>query len=148
MSLTRLKKEMREMIEDPPANCSAGPISEKDLYNWEGTIMGSTETPYHGGVFKIRIMFPTDYPFKAPKVKFITKIYHPNINSNGQICLDVLKDQWSPALTVSKILLSICSLLSDPNPNDPLVQEIAKLYLRDKGQYNEKAKKWTFMYAL
>jgi len=147
MCLTRLKKEVIEMIEDPPANCSAGPINSNDLYNWDGTILGPMETPYQGGIFKIRIMFSKEYPFNAPKVKFLTKIFHPNINSNGQICLDILKNQWSPALKVSKILLSICSLLSDPNPKDPLVQDIAKLYLEDKVKYNVTVRKWTYLYA-
>lgn len=73
-------------------------------------------SPYSGGVFFLNIHFPSDYPFKPPKVNFTTKIYHPNINSQGAICLDILKDQWSPALTISKVLLSISSLLTDPNP--------------------------------
>ena len=83
------------------------------------------DSPYAGGVFFLSITFPTDYPFKPPKVSFTTKIYHPNINANGSICLDILRDQWSPALTISKVLLSICSMLTDPNPDDPLVPDIA-----------------------
>lgn len=83
--------------------------------------MGPPDSPYSGGVFFLLIHFPTDYPFKPPKVNFTTKIYHPNINSNGSICLDILRDQWSPALTISKVLLSICSMLTDPNPGLPLL---------------------------
>ncbi|XP_074965660.1 ubiquitin-conjugating enzyme E2 D1 isoform X2 [Phalacrocorax aristotelis] len=90
------------------------------------------DSAYQGGVFFLTVHFPTDYPFKPPKIAFTTKIYHPNINSNGSICLDILRSQWSPALTVSKVLLSICSLLCDPNPDDPLVPDIAQIYKSDK----------------
>jgi len=107
-----------------------------------------TDTPYAGGIFKLEIHFPTDYPFKPPKVVFTTKIYHPNISTNGSICLDILKDQWSPALTISKVLLSICSLLSDPNPKDPLMPEIADEYIRNKEMYEENALAWTRRYAV
>jgi ubiquitin-conjugating enzyme E2 D len=86
---------------DPPAQCSAGPVND-DLFHWQATIMGPAESPYQGGVFFLTIHFPTDYPFKPPKVAFTTRIYHPNINSNGSICLDILRTQWSPALTISK----------------------------------------------
>jgi len=131
MALKRINKELQDLGRDPPAQCSAGPVGD-DLFHWQATIMGPPESPYQGGVFFLTIHFPTDYPFKPPKVAFTTRIYHPNINSNGSICLDILRSQWSPALTISKVLLSICSLLCDPNPDDPLVPEIARIFKTDR----------------
>lgn len=146
MSLKRIKKELDELARDPPGNVSAGPIGD-DLYDWEATIMGPEKSPYEGGVFFLRIHFPSDYPFKPPKVNFTTKIYHCNINANGGICLDILKGQWSPALTISKVLISICSLLTDCNPDDPLVPEIAELYRKNQTAHDAKAREWTLQYA-
>jgi ubiquitin-conjugating enzyme E2 D/E len=85
-------------------------------------------------------MFPSDYPFRPPKCAFVTKIYHPNINANGTICLDILKTQWSPALTIGKVLLSISSLLTDANPEDPLVPEIANEFKHDRPKFEAKAR--------
>lgn len=147
MALKRIKKELEDLKRDPPAQCSAGPVND-DLFHWQATIMGPPDSPYQGGVFFLTIHFPTDYPFKPPKVAFTTRIYHPNINSNGSICLDILRSQWSPALTISKVLLSICSLLCDPNPDDPLVPEIARSYKTDREKYNELAREWTRKYAM
>ena len=104
----RIAKELENLTADPPANCSAGPI-EDDIFHWQATLMGPQDSPYEGGIFVMNIKFPGDYPFKPPKVTFETKIFHPNINSSGGICLDILKEAWSPALTISKVLLSICS---------------------------------------
>ncbi|XP_005549761.1 ubiquitin-conjugating enzyme E2 D4 isoform X1 [Macaca nemestrina] len=143
----RRTRELTDLQRDPPAQCSAGPVGD-DLFHWQATIMGPNDSPYQGGVFFLTIHFPTDYPFKPPKVAFTTKIYHPNINSNGSICLDILRSQWSPALTVSKVLLSICSLLCDPNPDDPLVPEIAHTYKADREKYNRLAREWTQKYAI
>merc|ERR1719418_371700 len=109
--------------------------------------MGPSDSAYSGGVFFLNIVFPSDYPFKPPKIHFTTKIYHCNVNSNGSICLDILKDQWSPSLTIAKVLLSVCSLLTDPNPNDPLVPEIARIYKTDRTKYGQLAREWTQKYA-
>lgn len=147
MALRRIQKELKDLEKDPPANTSGGPVNESDMFNWKATIIGPEDSPYAGGLFFLNIHFPSDYPFKPPKLQFTTKIYHPNINSNGGICLDILKDQWSPALTISKVLLSVCSLLTDPNPDDPLVPDIAQLYKKDRTKFNQTAAEWTRMYA-
>lgn len=146
-TLQRIQKELQEIQKDPPANCSAGPEGD-DIYEWQASIMGPTKSPYEGGVFWLKINFPKDYPFKPPKMVFLTKLYHPNIAPSGAICIDILKDQWSPALTVSKVLLCICSLLDDPNPDDPLVPDIATIFQNDREKYNRTAKDWTMLYAM
>lgn len=145
-TIRRLQAELKEMNTNPPTNCSAGPIND-NMTQWQATIMGPEGSPYHGGIFNLKIDFPENYPFKPPKVMFTTKIYHCNINSSGGICLDILKNQWSPALTISKVLLSICSLMDDPNPNDPLVSEIAELLRTNKTLHDETARVWTMNYA-
>ena len=147
MSIKRLQRELLEIEKDTPTNCSAGLVNPDDLFTWQATIIGPTETPYEGGMFNLIILFPTDYPFKPPKISFETRIYHPNINANGGICLDILKDQWSPALSITKVLLSICSLLSDPNPDDPLAPEIANIYKTNKEEFNRIAREYTVKYA-
>ena len=146
MASIRITKELKLLKSDPPANCSAGPLGD-DIFHWQATLMGPMDSPYQDGVFFLNIAFPADYPFKPPKVTFETQIYHPNINSSGGICLDILKDQWSPALTISKVLLSICSLLCDPNPDDPLVADIANLYKDDPEKYRKTARMWTLRHA-
>ena len=143
----RIKKELENLTADPPANCSAGPYDD-DIFYWQATIIGPQDSPYEGGIFVMNIKFPGDYPFKPPKVSFETKIFHPNINSSGGICLDILKEAWSPALTISKVLLSICSLLCDPNPDDPLVPDIARMYKKDMEKYNRNARLWTIQFAI
>ena len=146
-SAKRIKKELENIKKDPPRCCSAGPEDEDDIFNWTATIMGPDASPYAGGIFYLNIVFPQNYPFKPPKVTFSTKVYHPNVNSGGGICLDVLKDQWSPALTIDKVLLSICSLLTNPNPDDPLVPDIAKQYINNRVAYDMTAREWTQYYA-
>ncbi len=146
MSLKRLQKELSDIQREPPVNCSAG-VADDDIYQWNATIFGPPDSPYAEGTFFLDIFFPKEYPFKPPKCKFKTRIYHPNISTEGSICLDILNSQWSPALTIAKVLLSICSLLDDPNPDDPLVSEIAREYKTNRGRYLEHAREWTLRYA-
>ncbi|KAL4240058.1 hypothetical protein ACF0H5_000852 [Mactra antiquata] len=148
MAQKRLTKEYRDISNDPPPGCSAGPENDCDLFRWSATLAGPTDSPYQGGIFFLRMLFPTDYPFKPPKVAFTTKVYHPNINNHGNICLDILRSQWSPALTVGKVLLSVLALLSEPNPDDPLMPDIAKIYKTDRKKFDHNAREWTKKHAL
>ncbi|XP_074628019.1 ubiquitin-conjugating enzyme E2 E2-like [Acropora palmata] len=145
-AIKRIQRELAEITLEPPPNCSAGPKGD-NLYEWNSTILGPPGSVYEGGVFFLDIHFPSDYPFKPPKVIFRTRIYHCNVNSQGMICLDILKDNWSPALTISKILLSVCSLLTDCNPADPLVGSIATQYLSNREDHDSQAREWTRRYA-
>ncbi|KAL0490643.1 ubiquitin conjugating enzyme E2 [Acrasis kona] len=146
MATKRITKELTDINKSPPANCSGGPDGD-DIFKWSATIIGPNDTPYCGGIFSLTITFPEDYPFKPPSVKFLTKVYHPNINSSGQICLDILKTQWSPALSITSVLLSISSLLNEPNPDDPLVGDIAKQYKTNRTLFEATAREWTRKFA-
>jgi ubiquitin-protein ligase len=146
MSAKRISKEYRDIISKPPMNVSAG-IVDNDINHWEAIIIGPEGTPYANGTFKLDIIFPLDYPFTPPKILFKTKIYHCNIDAHGHICLDILKDSWSAALTIEKVLLSICSLLNEPNPHDPLVPAISQQYIKNKVQYDITAREFTLKFA-
>lgn len=147
LRLLRLKKEWIKIQKEPVLYVTAGPKKEDDLTKWSGTLVGPSDTPYEGGIFQLEITFPEEYPYKPPKIIFKTPIYHPNISPRGSICLDVLKTEWSPALNIGKVLLSLCSLLADPNPNDPLVPEIARQYKTNKDKYFADARAFTIKYA-
>ena len=149
MSETRIMKEIEEIYNDPPDNVTAGPINDNDIYHWIATIEGPEDTDYKGGVFILDIQIPKEYPFKPPVCKFKTKIYHPNINKDkGNICLNILKqDQWSPNLSISNILLSIMTLLTIPNFNDPLNSEASELFHKSESEYKERVREWVRNYS-
>lgn len=146
MHKVRIINEYKDIKQNPIENCSAGPIDD-DMTHWKATIFGPEDTPYHNGVFELDIKFTDEYPFKPPIIRFKTPIYHCNVNSGGGICLDILKDKWSPSLTIQKVLLSLISLLSDPNPDDPLVPEIAELLKSNKDIHDANAREFTQKYA-
>lgn len=134
---------------NPPSHCYAEPEDPvTNMTHWIGHIDGPKDTPYAGGRFHLNIEFPPAYPIKPPEVRFTTPVYHPNISTNGEICLDILHSQWSPALTVSNLLISLCSLLSDPNPEHGLNRDALQLYRTDKVKYNETVRDWVRTYAM
>ena len=111
--------------------------SEENLFHWGAKIKGPKDTAYEEGVFELDIKFGESYPYKPPAVKFLTKMYHPNISSDGSICIDILKSHsWSPAQKVDSILRSLISFLVDPNPSDPLRSEVARHYKNDREGYD------------
>jgi ubiquitin-conjugating enzyme E2 D/E len=146
-SLGRFRKELRDSHEWGIEGTDI--ISVKDRVNdILGWFDGPPGTPYAGGVFYVRFYIPGRYPHKPPVCRFLTQIYHPNIDSRGRICMDTIEHMWSPALTMRTILLSIQSLLSEPSAGDPLVPEIAETFIRDKAKYEENARLYTEKFAL
>lgn len=145
---TRIRKELEEVSKDDGTSGVTATTVDGDNRHLLGKISGSSGTPYEGGVFLIDINIPTQYPFVPPKMSFITKIWHPNISSQtGAICLDILKDQWSPALTIKTALLSLQALLCSPEPDDPQDAEVAKMYKNNYPTFEQTAKFWTDTYA-
>eukprot|EP00475_Leptophrys_vorax_P015891 TRINITY_DN22272_c0_g1_i1.p1 TRINITY_DN22272_c0_g1~~TRINITY_DN22272_c0_g1_i1.p1 ORF type:complete len:193 (+),score=4.50 TRINITY_DN22272_c0_g1_i1:74-652(+) len=144
---TRIQRELVEIKRDPESGVTID-VPGDDLTRMCGTITGPVGTPYEGGTFAVDIVLPEHYPFKPPKMTFITKVWHPNVSSqNGAICLDILKDQWTPALTLKTALLSLQALLSSPEPDDPQDAIVAQQYLKDYQTFANTAKYWTEAFA-
>jgi ubiquitin-conjugating enzyme E2 N len=143
---TRIKKETERLLAEPVEGVSATPYEDNFRY-FNVAIAGPIDSPYQGGLFRLELFLPSEYPMGPPKVRFLTKIYHPNIDRIGRICLDILKDKWSPALQIRTVLLSIQGLLSAPNPDDPLDNNVADHWKRNEADAVIKAREWTARYA-
>lgn len=124
---------------DPPSGVTGAPM-DTNIMVWQAVIFGPDDTPWEGGTFKLVLEFSEDYPNKAPQVRFVTKMFHPNIYNDGQICLDILQNQWSPIYDISAILTSIQSLLCDPNPSSPANSEASRLYNENRREYNRRVR--------
>eukprot|EP01127_Copromyxa_protea_P011365 TRINITY_DN2852_c0_g1_i1.p1 TRINITY_DN2852_c0_g1~~TRINITY_DN2852_c0_g1_i1.p1 ORF type:complete len:149 (-),score=29.17 TRINITY_DN2852_c0_g1_i1:60-506(-) len=142
----RIIKETQDLANKPIPGISASP-KQDNLRYFTVAIAGPPETPYEGGVFKLELFLTGSYPMDPPKVRFLTKIYHPNVDQLGRICLDILKDKWSPALQVQAVLLSIQALLSAPNPDDPLADKVAQAWKDNEKTALAEARRWTQLYA-
>ncbi|KZV95979.1 hypothetical protein EXIGLDRAFT_671542 [Exidia glandulosa HHB12029] len=147
MAKKRIHKEWADIQKEDLGKMSLAP-KDDDMFQWDAVLPGPEGSVYEGGMFAVSIQLPQDYPFTPPKATFKTRIYHCNISDSGNICIDILKTNWSPALSLLKVLLSLSSLLSDPNPKDPLVPVIATQYMRQRKKHDETAREWTRLYAL
>nr|CAB3267448.1 ubiquitin-conjugating enzyme E2 35-like [Phallusia mammillata] len=143
----RIIKETQRLVSEPVPGIQAIP-DDNNLRLFHVVIDGPKDSPFENGAFKLELFLPAEYPMAAPKVRFLTKIYHPNIDKLGRICLDILKDKWSPALQMRTVLLSIQALLSAPNPDDPLENEVAEKWKEAEAVAIKTAKEWTRKYAV
>ncbi|CAK4034987.1 Ubiquitin-conjugating enzyme E2 35 [Lecanosticta acicola] len=142
----RIIKETERLQNEPVPGISAQPHDDNARY-FDVIVEGPGGSCYEGGVFQLELFLPDDYPMCPPKIRFLTRIYHPNIDRLGRICLDVLKNNWSPALQIRTILLSIQALLGAPNPEDPLNEAVAKQWKEDQPAAIKTAREWTQVYA-
>merc|ERR1712228_668945 len=137
----------QKLSQEPPPGVDAQPDADNYRY-FHIKMQGPSGTPYEGGTYQLELFLPEGYPMEPPKVRFLTKIYHPNIDKLGRICLDVLKDKWSPALQIRTVLLSIQALLSAPEPSDPLDTSVADHFTQNRAEAEAKAAEWNTQYAM
>lgn len=145
---SRIDKEYQDLTKNKKENTVEVCLVDNNICHWKGKIKGPIDTVYTGGIFIIDIVIPPDYPFKPPKMKFDTKIWHPNISSvTGAICLDILKNEWTPALTIRTALISLQALMCEPVPTDPQDAVVAKQYMSNYKEFEKTAKQWVKDYA-
>ena len=151
--LARMRRELEVLRKDPPHGVAAWPggASGDSLVEICAEIEGPQESPYAVGMFRLSVRIPPRYPFEPPSVMFLTRVYHPNVDNRGRISLDSLKmppaGQWQPSLNVGQVLAQIRLLLAEPNPDDPLMADIAELYRHNKKRFNRLAKAFTDEHA-
>ena len=147
MTTRRLIKEHKNIIKDPIPNVFFELTDKNDIHKWNFTLIGEEETLYSGGVFYFEVKVPEFYPFRPPKVRLKTKIFHPNFDEQGKICLGILSDQWAPRITIKKMVLMIMDLMKNPNMTKNVSLDFERLVLDKKGSYEDIARTWTRKYA-
>jgi len=151
-SVLLLRKQLNELKKNPVEGFSAGLVDDSDIFRWEVLIIGPPDTYYEGGFFKAHLTFPKDYPLKPPKMKFITEVWHPNVDcKTGDVCISILHDpgedkwgyerpeeRWTPVHTVETIIVSVISLLADPNEQSPANVDAAKEWVENRAEFKRK----------
>ncbi|KAM5237790.1 ubiquitin-conjugating enzyme E2 T [Ctenodactylus gundi] len=147
---SRLKRELHMLAAEPPPGITCWQENDQ-MDDLRAQILGGANTPYEKGVFKLEVIIPERYPFEPPQIRFLTPIYHPNIDSAGRICLDVLKlppkGAWRPSLNIATVLTSIQLLMAEPNPDDPLMADISSEFKYNKPVFLKNARQWTEKHA-
>ncbi|XP_074629469.1 ubiquitin-conjugating enzyme E2 G2-like isoform X2 [Acropora palmata] len=142
-----------ELTLDSPEGILAGPLSEENFFEWEALITGPEGTPFEGGVFTTRLVFPPDYPLSPPKMRFTCDMFHPNVYPDGRVCISILHapgddpmgyessaERWSPVQSVEKILLSVVSMLAEPNDESGANVDASKMWRDNREKFNEIAR--------
>ncbi|KAI0060803.1 ubiquitin-conjugating enzyme [Artomyces pyxidatus] len=140
--MTALRWELKDVTEKPIDGIKAEPV-EDNLFLWNCSVKAAPDSPYKNGTFHFKLEIPQNFPFKAPAVTFTTKIYHPGINEEGNICVAILRDQWKPSITLSTVLAVIQEKVNNPSPEDPFMPDIAAQLKDDKASFLATAKEWT-----
>ncbi|KAJ3124834.1 Ubiquitin-conjugating enzyme E2 G2 [Physocladia obscura] len=152
-AIKRLMTEYRELTVNAPEGITAGPIREDNVFEWEALISGPADTPYEDGVFVASLRFPNDYPLSPPQMQFVPPLFHPNVYDDGRVCISILhapgddplgyelaSERWSPVQSVEKILLSVVSMLAEPNPDSGANIDACKLWRDDRDAFNARVR--------
>lgn len=139
----RLAKELSDIKSSGLKTFRDIEVDDSNILFWRGVILPES-APYNKGAFKIEINFPAEYPFKPPKITFVTKIYHPNIDEKGQVCLPIIStDNWKPATRTDQVIQSLIALVNDPEPEHPLRADLAEEFTKDKKKFMKNAEEHT-----
>jgi ubiquitin-conjugating enzyme (huntingtin interacting protein 2) len=147
MSQRRITTELTKLKNDPDSKITVEPIAD-EIFHLRGSFNGPEGTPYEGGLFVVDMRLPYDYPLKPPECTFSTRIYHPNVGSRGEVCLDILKRGWNPGQSIANVLNTLLGLLKTPDSENPLQAEIAIQYNNDRAGFDKIAREWTLQHAI